>query len=79
MRSMLMLGLIVVAGPACIGAFGRGSGESKTELVPYFFVAAFAPKAVRKFAETGKWRAGTWRAGSIGYRSAPPHGADRRL
>ena len=59
MRSMLMRALIAAAGPACIEAFGWGPGASKTELVPCFLVAAFAPKAVRKYAETGKWRTGT--------------------
>ena len=43
MRLMSMLALVE--------AFGLGSGESKTELVLYFLVAAFAPKAVQKFAE----------------------------
>lgn len=54
MRLMSMLALIVAAGLACVEAFGWGSGESKTELVLYFLVAAFAPKAVQKFAETKK-------------------------
>ena len=52
MRLMSMLALIVAAGLACIQVFGWGSGDNKTELVLYFLVAAFAPKAVQKFAET---------------------------
>ena len=54
MRLMSMLALIVAALLAFIEAFGWGSGESKTELVLYFLVAAFAPKAVQKFAEGKK-------------------------
>ena len=51
MRLMSMLALGVAAVLALVEAFGLGSGESKTELVLYFLVAAFAPKAVQKFAE----------------------------
>ena len=51
MRLMSMLALLVAAGLACVEVFGWGSGDSKTELVLYFLVAAFAPKAVQKFAE----------------------------
>ncbi len=51
MRLMSMLALIVAAFLAIIEIFGWGSSESKTELVLYFLVAAFAPKAVQKFAE----------------------------
>ncbi len=51
MRLMSMLALRVAAVLALVEAFGLGSGESKTELVLYFLVAAFAPKAVQKFAE----------------------------
>ena len=51
MRLMSMLALVVAAGLAFVEAFGWGSAESKTELVLYFLVAAFAPKAVQKFAE----------------------------
>ena len=51
MRLMSMLALVVAAGLACVEVLGWGSGESKTELVLYFLVAAFAPKAVQKFAE----------------------------
>ena len=51
MRLMSLLALAVAAALAAVEAFGWGSGESKTELVLYFLVAAFAPKAVQKFAE----------------------------
>lgn len=51
MRLMSMLAFLVAAALALVEAFGLGSGESKTELVLYFLVAAFAPKAVQKFAE----------------------------
>lgn len=51
MRLMSLLALLIAAGLACVEVFGWGSGESKTELVLYFLVAAFAPKAVQKFAE----------------------------
>ncbi len=51
MRLMSMLALVVAAGLACVEVLGWGSGESKTALVLYFLVAAFAPKAVQKFAE----------------------------
>jgi len=51
MRLMSMLALIVAAGLALIQVFKLGSGDDKTELVLYFLVAAFAPKAVQKFAE----------------------------
>ena len=50
MRLMSMLALIVAAVLAFIEVLGWGSG-GKTELVLYFLVAAFAPKAVQKFAE----------------------------
>ena len=52
MRLMSLLALIVAAFLAVAEVFGWGSGESKTELVLYFLVAAFAPKAVQKFVET---------------------------
>ena len=51
MRLMSMVALFVAAVLACVEVFGWGSGEDKTELVLYFLVAAFAPKAVQKFAE----------------------------
>ncbi len=54
MRLMSMLALIVAAGLAGVEVFGWGSGGSKTELVLYFLVAAFAPKAIQKFAEAKK-------------------------
>ena len=51
MRLMSMLALIVAAGLAVVEIFGWGSNGDKTELVLYFLVAAFAPKAVQKYAE----------------------------
>lgn len=48
---MSLLSLLVAAGLACVEVFGWGSGNDKTELVLYFLAAAFAPKAVQKFAE----------------------------
>ena len=51
MRLMSMLALIVAASLAFVEVFGWGSNGGKTELVLYFLVAAFAPKAVQKFAE----------------------------
>jgi len=54
MRLMSMLALMIAAGLAFIEVFGWGSGEGNTELVLYFLIAAFAPKAVQKFAETKK-------------------------
>ena len=51
MRLMSMLALVVAAGLATVEVMGWGSGENRTELVLYFLVAAFAPKAVQKFAE----------------------------
>ena len=54
MRLMSMLALLVAACLAFIEALGWGAGTGKTELVLYFLVAAFAPKAVQKFAETRK-------------------------
>jgi len=45
---------MIAAGLAFIEVFGWGSGEGNTELVLYFLIAAFAPKAVQKFAETKK-------------------------
>ena len=51
MRLMSMVALFVAAALACVEAFGWGSGGGRTELVLYFLVAAFAPKAVQKFAE----------------------------
>lgn len=51
MRLMSMTALLVATGLAFVEVFGWGSDDSKTELVLYFLVAAFAPKAVQKFAE----------------------------
>ncbi|MDE0373981.1 MAG: hypothetical protein OXI73_15760 [Rhodospirillales bacterium] len=51
MRLMSFLALFVAASLAAVEVLGWGSGESKTELVLYFLVAAFAPKAIQKFAE----------------------------
>jgi len=51
MRVRSFLALVVAAALAAVEVFGWGSCESKTELVLYFLVAAFAPKAVQKFAE----------------------------
>ena len=54
MRLMSILALIVAAGLACVEVFGWGTGEKNTELVLYFLIAAFAPKAVQKFAEKNR-------------------------
>ncbi|MDE0103139.1 MAG: hypothetical protein OXN89_12235 [Bryobacterales bacterium] len=51
MRLMSLLALAVAAALAAVEVFGWGSGESRTELVLYFLIAAFAPKAIQKFAE----------------------------
>ena len=51
MRLMSMLALVVAAFLATAQIFEWGSDGNKTELVLYFLVAAFAPKAVQKFAE----------------------------
>ena len=51
MRLMSMLALLFAGGLAGVEVFSWGSGNSNTELVLYFLVAAFAPKAVQKFAE----------------------------
>lgn len=51
MRLMSMLALLVAAALAFVEVLAAGSVDSKTELVIYFLVAAFAPKAVQKFAE----------------------------
>ena len=53
MRLVSMLALLIAAGLACVEVFGWGSSEGNTELVLYFLIAAFAPKAVQKFAEKG--------------------------
>ncbi len=54
MRLMSMLALLFAGGLAFIEVCGLGAGTGKTELVLYFLVAAFAPKAVQKFAEIKK-------------------------
>ena len=54
MRLMSMLALLIAGGLACVEVFGWGAKSGSTELVLYFLVAAFAPKAVQKFAETKK-------------------------
>ena len=53
MRLMSFLGLLIAGGLALSMVMGWGSaeGNKQTELVLYFLVAAFAPKAVQKFAE----------------------------
>ncbi len=51
MRLMSMLALVVAAFLATVQIFEWGSDGDKTELVLYFLVAAFAPKAIQKFAE----------------------------
>ncbi len=51
MRLMSMLALIIAGCLAAVEVMGWGSGDSKAELVLYFLLAAFAPKAVQKFAE----------------------------
>lgn len=51
MRLMSVLALVVAAALAFVEMFEWGSTESKSELVLYFLLAAFAPKAIQKFAE----------------------------
>lgn len=51
MRLISLLALFVAAALAAVEVFRWGSGEGKTELVLYLLVAAFAPKAIQKFAE----------------------------
>ena len=54
MRLMSLLALLIAGGLACVEVFSWGlSGEGKIELVLYFLVVVFAPKAVQKFAEKG--------------------------
>ena len=45
-----MLSLVCAIGLATVEVMGWGD-SGKSELVLYFLVAAFAPKAVQKFAE----------------------------
>ena len=54
MRLMSMLALAIAGGLACVEVFGWGSSDGRTELVLYFLIAAFAPKALQKFAEKGR-------------------------
>lgn len=51
MRLMSMLALIIAGLLAVVEISEWGTKADKTELVLYFLVAAFAPKAVQKFAE----------------------------
>ena len=51
MRLMSVLALVTAAVLAFVSVFGWGSGSGNTELVLYFLVAVFGPKAVQKFAE----------------------------
>ena len=51
MRLMSMLSLVVAALLAAVEVMGWGSGDGNTELVLYFLLGAFAPKAIQKFAE----------------------------
>ncbi len=51
MRLMSFTALLIAGLLALVEVFEWGSDESKTELVLYFLIAAFAPKAVQKFAE----------------------------
>ncbi len=53
MRLMSMLALVIAGGLAFIEAFGWSAGTGKTELVLYFLVAAFAPKAVHRNTRCG--------------------------
>ena len=50
MRLMSMLSLLCAMSLAAVEVMGWGE-NGKSELVLYFLVAAFAPKAVQKFAE----------------------------
>ena len=54
MRAMSACSLAVSIVLAFSEAFGVATGEGNTQLILYFLVAAFAPKAVQKFAETEK-------------------------
>ena len=51
MRLMSFLVLLIAGGPATSMTMGWGKNTDQTELVLYFLIAAFAPKAVQKFAE----------------------------
>ena len=54
MRAMSACSLAVAIILAFSEAFAWGSGDGNTQLILYFLIAAFAPKAVQKFAETEK-------------------------
>ena len=49
MRLMSMVALFVAAALALTEAMGKGTG--KTEIILYFLLAAFAPKALQRFGE----------------------------
>lgn len=51
MRLMSLLALLIAGGLAGVEAAGWGSESDQSNLILYFLVAAFAPKAVQKFAE----------------------------
>lgn len=50
-RFMALGALVVAIALALIETHGWGTKQEKTELVLYFLVAAFAPKALQKFGE----------------------------
>ena len=52
MRIMSACALAVASILAFSEAFGWGSGDGNAQLILYFLMAAFVPKAVQKFAET---------------------------
>lgn len=53
MRLMSMLSLLCAIAIAGVEVMGWGAqGGDRSELVLYFLIGAFAPKAVQKFAET---------------------------
>ena len=51
MRLMSLLALIIAGALAGVEVVGWGSEGDQSNLVLYFLVAAFAPKAIQKFAE----------------------------
>lgn len=51
MRLMSFLSLLTAIGLAFSMIMGWGKHNGNTELVLYFLIAAFVPKAVQKFAE----------------------------
>lgn len=54
LMSFLALSIAGCLAAAMVGGWGSEEGLKKTELVLYFLVAAFAPKAIQKFAENKK-------------------------